>query len=120
MVADSDSLRPEYRCLFQDGVSSEDGPRILLPLLDGVNHVHESPSSWHYDAEGLAVSKTFETKPGAEICYPYDKPGERLNNTICKNLHFLRVLLSTKSIKLMSFVYSTKGFWLYYAGERGL
>ncbi|KAJ9191318.1 hypothetical protein DTO164E3_6136 [Paecilomyces variotii] len=82
LAGDSASLKPEYRPLVEDGISSEDGPRILLPLLDGINHVQEPPSDWHFDEDGLAVAKSLEMKPGEEICYPYDKPGERLNNTI--------------------------------------
>ena len=74
-------MKPEYRPLFEDGMASDDGPRILLPLVDGINHVQEAPTDWHFDNEGLAVSKAWEMKPGERISFPYDKVGERLNNT---------------------------------------
>ncbi|KAF2129628.1 SET domain-containing protein [Dothidotthia symphoricarpi CBS 119687] len=82
LAGDAASLKPEYKPLFEDGISSDDGPRILLPLLDGINHVQEGPSDWHYDKEGLAIAKSFEMQPGEEICYPYDTAGQRLNNTV--------------------------------------
>lgn len=89
MAGDSASLKPEFRPLVEDGISSEDGPRILFPMLDGINHVQEAPSEWHFGKDGLAVAKSFEIKPGEEICYPYDKPGERLNNTVCQYFDIL-------------------------------
>lgn len=82
LAGDTDSFKPEFRPLVGDGISAEDGPRILLPLIDGINYVQEAPSEWHYDKEGLAVGKSVEMKPGEEICYPYDKAGARLNNTL--------------------------------------
>ncbi|KAI4236455.1 MAG: hypothetical protein L6R40_006166 [Gallowayella cf. fulva] len=81
LAGDSGSLKPEYRPLVEEGVYSDDGPRILLPLIDGIDHIQEAATDWHFDEEGLAVSKPFEMKPGQRICFPYDKADQRLNNT---------------------------------------
>lgn len=89
MAGDSASLKPEYRPLVGNAISPEDRPRVLLPLLDGINHVQEAPTDWHLDKPGVAVAKNVEMKPGEEICYPYDSPGERLNNT-ARQYYYIR------------------------------
>jgi hypothetical protein len=73
MEADVDSLKPEYQTLAKCGVNLDYVAKILIPVLDSLNHGQSTPIEYHLDKEGLRLTNTFGMKLGAPLRPPYDK-----------------------------------------------
>lgn len=62
----------------------DDTAKILLPILETLNHAQETNTEYDLDDKGLSVSKNIELKPGDPFYIAYDKETQRFNNTVCK------------------------------------
>lgn len=79
-----DKIKPEYQILAKEGVNLDHTAKILLPVLDSLNHAQETPLEYSFDEEGLGLAKVNEVKPGDRLTIGYDKDAQRFNNTLCQ------------------------------------
>lgn len=82
---DASSLKREYQSLVEIGVNMDDGPQVLLPLLDMGNHEQGHQPTYGFRGAALTMCKGLRLLPGEEIRYPYDKNDQRFNNTTCQS-----------------------------------
>lgn len=78
------NIKPEFQHLVKAGVNLDDTAKILLPILETLNHAQETNTEYDLDDKGLSVSKNMELKPGDPFYIAYDKETQRFNNTVCK------------------------------------
>ncbi|RSL53985.1 hypothetical protein CEP54_010132 [Fusarium duplospermum] len=79
---DVDNIRPEFQHLVKAGVNLDDTAKILLPILETLNHAQETNTEYDLTDQGLSVSKNIELKPGDPFYIAYDKETQRFNNTV--------------------------------------
>ncbi|KAM0418952.1 hypothetical protein ACHAPT_012110 [Fusarium lateritium] len=85
---DVDKIKPEFQHLVKAGINLDDTAKILLPILETLNHAQETNTEYDLDEQGLSVSKNIELKPGDPFYIAYDKETQRFNNTVCKYLPY--------------------------------
>lgn len=84
LMGDVEKFDPKYRILIEEGVNLDDTVKVLLPVLDSVNHSQEEPLNYCYDVQGLGINKAIEMKPGDRITIAYDHDHQRFNNNFRK------------------------------------
>ncbi|EEU41637.1 uncharacterized protein NECHADRAFT_106552 [Fusarium vanettenii 77-13-4] len=76
------NIKPEFQHLVKAGMNLDDTAKILLPILETLNHAQETNTEYNLDDKGLSVSKNIELKPGDPFYIAYDKETQRFNNTV--------------------------------------
>ncbi|UPL00417.1 hypothetical protein LCI18_011351 [Fusarium solani-melongenae] len=76
------NIKSEFQHLVKAGVNLDDTAKILLPILETLNHAQETNTEYGLDDKGLSVSKNIELKPGDPFYIAYDKETQRFNNTV--------------------------------------
>ncbi|WAO96892.1 Hypothetical protein NCS54_01458400 [Fusarium falciforme] len=76
------NIKPEFQHLVKAGVNLDDTAKILLPILETLNHAQETNTEYDLDDKCLSVSKNIELKPGDPFYIAYDKKTQRFDNTV--------------------------------------
>ncbi|KAJ4323559.1 hypothetical protein N0V84_004300 [Fusarium piperis] len=79
---DVGNIKPEFQHLVRTGVNLDDTAKVLLPILETLNHAQETNTKYDLTNSGLSVSKNVELKPGDPFYIAYDKETQRFNNTV--------------------------------------
>ncbi|KAL5592636.1 hypothetical protein FOBRF1_006954 [Fusarium oxysporum] len=79
---DVGNIKPEFQHLVKAGVNLDDTAKILLPMLETLNHAQETNTEYDLHDKGLSVSKNIELKPGDPFYIAYDKETQRFSNTV--------------------------------------
>jgi hypothetical protein len=83
---DVDKIKPEFQHLVKAGVNLDDTAKILLPVLETLDHAQETNTEYDLNYKGLSVSKSIELKPSDPFYIAYDKETQRFDNTVCEFL----------------------------------
>ena len=74
-------IKDEYQIIFKSGACIDDVPKVLLPLLDLLNHDQRAGMGYDFKEAGLGLRKATSLEPGQAIANPYDQDTQRYNNT---------------------------------------
>lgn len=87
---DSAAIKDEYQIIFKSGACIDDVPKVLMPVLDLLNHDQRAGMGYDFKDTGLGLRKATALKPGEGIGNPYDKDTQRYNNTsLLKDFGFI-------------------------------
>ncbi|KAI5362657.1 hypothetical protein Slin15195_G100350 [Septoria linicola] len=76
------NIKDEYHPIFKSGACIDDVPKVLLPILDLLNHDQHTGLAYDLTDEGLGLAKPMRVAPGQTVENSYDKDTQRWSNTV--------------------------------------